>query len=116
MDDTTEVLVENQLQQTRLQFKHKLAYGIGHILNDVCASIWFTYLLVYFEKVLLFSATNAGLVLLIGQVADALATPFVGLHSDIEDDFWLCRYGKRKTWHLIGENIDRLLFVQNCTC
>ncbi|XP_058793955.1 major facilitator superfamily domain-containing protein 12-like isoform X2 [Phymastichus coffea] len=95
--------IEDELQQRPvLQFKQKLAYGIGHILNDVCASMWFTYLLVYYEKILLFSATNAGLVLLIGQVADALATPFVGLHSDIEDNFWLCQYGKRKTWHLIG--------------
>ncbi|CAL7946225.1 unnamed protein product [Xylocopa violacea] len=86
----------------RLPFSLKLSYGIGHVLNDICASIWFTYLLVYFHLVLGFNATLAGIVLLIGQIADALATPFVGFHSDKSDDFWLCRYGRRKTWHLIG--------------
>lgn len=80
----------------------KLAFGIGHVLNDICASIWFTYLLVFFHLILGFDATVAGVILLIGQVADALATPFVGFHCDKSDDFWLCKYGRRKTWHLIG--------------
>jgi hypothetical protein len=26
--------------------RKKLGYGLGHILNDLCASMWFTYLLV----------------------------------------------------------------------
>ncbi|XP_043279350.1 major facilitator superfamily domain-containing protein 12-like [Venturia canescens] len=82
--------------------KQKFAYGVGHVLNDICASMWFTYLIVYFHYVLGFSAVLSGVVLFIGQVADALATPFVGIHSDINDDFWLCKYGRRKTWHLLG--------------
>ncbi|XP_031839204.1 major facilitator superfamily domain-containing protein 12 [Nomia melanderi] len=86
----------------RLPLSLKLAYGIGHILNDICASMWFTYLLVFFHLVLEFSATLAGIILLIGQIADAVATPFVGFHSDNHDEFWLCKYGRRKTWHLIG--------------
>ncbi|XP_076667779.1 major facilitator superfamily domain-containing protein 12 [Andrena cerasifolii] len=80
----------------------KLAFGIGHVLNDICASMWFTYLLVFFHLILGFDATLAGVILFIGQVADALATPFVGFHCDKSDDFWLCKYGRRKTWHLIG--------------
>lgn len=91
----------------RLPGKLRLAYGVGHVLNDICASMWFTYLLVFFHLVLGFSAFLAGIMLLVGQVADALATPFVGLHSDKDDDFWLCRYGKRKTWHLLGEMSER---------
>lgn len=86
----------------RLPVTLRLAYGVGHVLNDICASMWFTYLLVYFHFVLGFSATLAGVLLLIGQIADAVATPFVGLHSDKNDDFWLCKYGRRKTWHLLG--------------
>ncbi|XP_076658283.1 major facilitator superfamily domain-containing protein 12 [Halictus rubicundus] len=86
----------------RLPLSVKVAYGIGHILNDICASMWFTYLLVYFHLVLGFDATSAGIILLIGQIADAIATPFVGFHSDSHDEFWLCKYGRRKTWHLIG--------------
>ncbi|XP_043484159.1 major facilitator superfamily domain-containing protein 12-like [Leptopilina heterotoma] len=86
----------------RLSWPIKLGYGTGHVLNDICASMWFSYLLVYFHLVLGFSPLMAGVILLIGQVADALATPFVGYHSDNSADFWLCRYGKRKTWHLLG--------------
>ncbi|GLH01280.1 Uncharacterized protein GBIM_07456 [Gryllus bimaculatus] len=85
-----------------LPLRLRLSYGIGHVLNDVCASMWFTYLLVYFHFVLQFDSILSGIVLLVGQVADALATPFVGIQSDITDGFWLCKYGRRKSWHLVG--------------
>ncbi|CAK1601847.1 unnamed protein product [Parnassius mnemosyne] len=80
----------------------QLGYGIGHVLNDVCASLWFTYFLVFFHLVLEFSSTQAGNLMLIGQVVDAIATPFVGYHSDHTDNFISARYGKRKLWHLFG--------------
>uniref|UniRef100_A0A6M2DN77 Putative na+/melibiose symporter n=1 Tax=Xenopsylla cheopis TaxID=163159 RepID=A0A6M2DN77_XENCH len=86
----------------KVSWRNFIGYGIGHVLNDVCASMWFTYLLVYFHLVLGFSSAEAGVVLLVGQIADAVATPFVGFHSDKTDDWWLCRYGRRKTWHLLG--------------
>uniref|UniRef100_T1JDD2 Major facilitator superfamily associated domain-containing protein n=1 Tax=Strigamia maritima TaxID=126957 RepID=T1JDD2_STRMM len=86
----------------RLRWRTKFAYGMGHVLNDLCASMWFTYLLVYFHLVLDFSNSLSGIVLLIGQIADGLSTPFVGFESDRLDGFWLFKYGRRKTWHLIG--------------
>lgn len=99
--------VENDYTEIvqRLSRKQKWAYGVGHVLNDICASMWFTYLIVYFHYVLGFDPVMSGLVLFIGQVADAFATPFVGLQSDKGDDFWLCRYGRRKTWHLLGNYV-----------
>ncbi|CAH1170042.1 unnamed protein product [Phaedon cochleariae] len=87
---------------SRVPWRMQLAYGIGHVLNDVCASMWFTYLLVFFHLVLQFNNWETGVMMLIGQIADALATPFVGYHSDQSDTFWICRYGRRKTWHLLG--------------
>lgn len=33
----------------------KFCYGVGHVFNDLCASMWFTYLLIFFEKVRLSS-------------------------------------------------------------
>ncbi|XP_046817074.1 major facilitator superfamily domain-containing protein 12-like [Vespa crabro] len=103
MQTNRDVLINDYTEIVqRLPVTLRLAYGVGHVLNDICASMWFTYLLVYFHFVLGFSATHAGVLLLIGQVADAVATPFVGLHSDKNDDFWLCKYGRRKTWHLLG--------------
>ncbi|XP_054278762.1 major facilitator superfamily domain-containing protein 12-like isoform X2 [Macrosteles quadrilineatus] len=85
-----------------LTLGRKLAYGVGHVFNDLCASMWFTYTLIFFNKVILFSSSLAGIVVLTGQIADGLATPFVGYFSDRGDDFWICKYGRRKTWHLIG--------------
>lgn len=106
MDNSPNPLENDYTEIVRLLTrKQKLAYGIGHVLNDICASMWFTYLIVFFHFVLGFSASLSGVVLLIGQIADALATPFVGLQSDKNDDFWLCRYGRRKTWHLLGKSV-----------
>lgn len=76
----------------------RVCYAAGHFLNDLCASMWFTYLLVYLHSVLGFQSTYAGAVLLIGQIADGVCTPLVGYESDRTPG--VC--GKRKTWHLLG--------------
>ncbi|XP_070765427.1 major facilitator superfamily domain containing 12b [Enoplosus armatus] len=76
----------------------RVCYAAGHFLNDLCASMWFTYLLVYLHSVLGFQSTYAGVMLLIGQIADGVCTPLVGYESDRTPGI----YGKRKTWHLLG--------------
>ncbi|KAK1152570.1 major facilitator superfamily domain-containing protein 12 [Acipenser oxyrinchus oxyrinchus] len=78
----------------------RLSYSVGHFLNDLCASMWFTYLLVYYHSVLGFNNTVAGVLLLVGQIADGICTPLIGYESDRTPG---CRnYGKRKSWHLVG--------------
>ncbi|KAI6214661.1 hypothetical protein M3Y94_00294900 [Aphelenchoides besseyi] len=79
------------------------AYSFGHFYNDLCSSIWFTYLMIYLEKVILLRSSRAGLLMLIGQATDALCTPLVGLLSDagVLPEF-LLKIGKRKAWHLMG--------------
>ncbi|CAG9764368.1 unnamed protein product [Ceutorhynchus assimilis] len=86
----------------KLPLKIYIAYGLGHILNDVCAAMWFSYLLVYFHMVLGFDNGQAGILLLVGQVADAIATPFVGYNSDKDHDWWIYKFGKRKIWYFMG--------------
>ncbi|XP_054452421.1 major facilitator superfamily domain-containing protein 12a [Anoplopoma fimbria] len=78
----------------------KLSYAVGHFLNDLCASMWFTYLLVFYHSVLGFENTNAGVMLLVGQIADGICTPLIGYESDRTPGCG--NYGKRKTWHLVG--------------
>ncbi|RUS80621.1 hypothetical protein EGW08_011631 [Elysia chlorotica] len=78
----------------------RFSYGVGHVLNDLTASMWFSYLLIFLQKVDLFKNVLAGNLMLIGQVSDALCTPFIGFESDQTRGIW--RLGKRKTWHLIG--------------
>jgi len=80
-----------------------IGYGLGHVFNDVCASMWFTYLLLFFQKVLTFNRTNSGLLMLVGQLADGISTTLVGLLAEKFSYFWIVRaYGKRKSCHLLG--------------
>ncbi|XP_039190701.1 major facilitator superfamily domain-containing protein 12 isoform X2 [Crotalus tigris] len=83
-----------------LPARARLSYSLGHFLNDLCASMWFTYLLVYFHSVLGYSTQHAGALLLAGQVADGICTPLVGYEADQAGGCG--RYGRRKSWHLAG--------------
>ncbi|XP_039277978.1 major facilitator superfamily domain-containing protein 12-like isoform X2 [Nilaparvata lugens] len=85
-----------------LSFFTKLAYSVGHVQNDLCASMWFSYLLIFFNLVLGLESKYAGLLMTIGQVADAISTPFVGFCSDRGGVFCCSGYGRRKSWHLLG--------------
>ena len=77
-------------------------YALGHILNDCCAACWFSYLLLYLSSAEGLSGTDAGLVLFSGQVADAVATPIVGLLSDASRGLPWLGLGRRKAWYLYG--------------
>ena len=75
----------------------KYGYGTGHVLNDMCASMWFTYMLLFFHNVIKLDNFYSGLIVLVGQIADGLSTVLVGVLSDKDSKFWLCvHYGKRK--------------------
>ncbi len=80
----------------------KLSFGVGHVLNDLSASMWFSYLLIYLHRVVMFENAVAGYMMLLGQVADAISTIFVGFESD-RTKSGFCNYGKRKSWHLVGK-------------
>ena len=44
----------------RVPLRTKFGYGTGHIMNDMCASMWFTYCLLFFNKVLKFGNEQSG--------------------------------------------------------
>jgi len=85
-------------------------YGVGHIENDLKATMWFSYLLVFFDKVIGLSAVNAGILLIIGQLTDGIATPLFGLALD---KLGVCGrfYGQRKSWHLLGTLLTAFSFA-----
>lgn len=89
------------MAQDQLNLAKKLSYGVGHVLNDLSASMWFSYLLIYLHRVVNFENATAGYMMLLGQVADAFSTAFVGFESD-RTKSGICNYGRRKSWHLIG--------------
>lgn len=78
----------------------KIAYSVGHMQNDLYSSMWFTYLLLYYQLVMGLSNSQAGILMLVGQVSDAVATPFIGIGSDKKLFPW--KFGRRKSWHLLG--------------
>ncbi|KAM6962605.1 major facilitator superfamily domain-containing protein 12 [Aplochiton taeniatus] len=88
------------MQERSLTIPRRISYAVGHFLNDLCASLWFTYLLIYYHSVLGFPSIYAGIMLLLGQIADGICTPLVGYGSDRTPG--CAGYGKRKTWHLMG--------------
>lgn len=97
-----EKLKEN-IWRMGLPLTQRLGYSIGHVLNDLTASVWFSYLIVYFHQVMNFNNNLAGYLMLIGQVSDAMFTPFIGYESDRTRGF--CGLGRRKAWHLVGRYI-----------
>ncbi|PON52394.1 Major facilitator superfamily domain containing protein [Trema orientale] len=76
-------------------------YGVGHMLNDITASCWFTYLLVFLTDIGL-SPRNAAAVMLSGQIADGFATIFTGELID--------RFGHFKIWHGAGSILVAISF------
>lgn len=76
-------------------------YGVGHVLNDITAACWFTYLLVFLTDIGL-SPQNAAIVMLSGQVADGFMTIFCGELID--------RFGRFKLWHGAGSLLVAVSF------
>jgi Na+/melibiose symporter-like transporter len=97
-----------------LELKNIYAYSVGHILNDLVATCWFSFLLYYLTDILLLDKKKAGWVMLSGQVFDGLATPLVGIFSDKINT----PIGRRTPWYLggtIGVIICFSLIFQKCT-
>lgn len=68
LNDLTEQC-ERAQRQNDISKWQILAYSIGHFYNDLCSSMWFTYLMIYLEKVVNLNSSLAGLLMLIGQVS-----------------------------------------------
>lgn len=56
--------------------------------------------------------SGLGVLLLVGQVADALCTPLIGYESD--QTAGCGNYGKRKTWHLVGKSCRLWIYYSYC--
>ena len=93
-------------KKERIPLGLKFSHGVGHIYNDLTASAWFSYLIIFLTKVAGLSNADAGLVILLGQITDATCTPFSGYLNDRT----VSRYGRRKTWHLIGTVCSTIAF------
>ena len=73
-----------------LSWSTRLAYGSGHILNDLVGTLNFAYTLLFLEKVLQLDSIYSGMVFTSGQIADGLANIATGYFCDKDMNYWLC--------------------------
>lgn len=88
--------------QTTLKFFEKIGYALGHIFNDLAAGVWYSYTLLFLQGVQKMPGPQAGAMLMLGQVADAISTPIVGFLTD--------NFGTKKSWHIFGSFLVLLSF------
>lgn len=81
------------MTEKKLKFSSKIGYGFGHVLNDLAATIWFSYTLLFLKDVALIPIA-AGPLLMLGQLADAFFTIIIGFLTDL--------YSTKRNWHMMG--------------
>lgn len=81
-----------------LKSNHSFAYAIGHLPNDLVITIWSSYSTVYFDETVGMSGYDSGLVVLVGQIVDAIFQPIISYCSDNFDT----KLGKRMPWYIFG--------------
>lgn len=98
----------NDASPSTLPLMTKIGFGFGHIYNDLCAGVWFSYTLLFLHGVLNMPGTEAGSLMMVGQVADAIATPIIGSLTD--------KFGTKQRWHIFGKQFknyeDQNLYIQ----
>ena len=95
-------------KKKKLPLIRKIAFGFGHVFNDLCVGLWISYLIIFYHYVIGLSYVYAGLLYLVGQIADAVATPLIGYFCD--KTYVKC-YGRRKLWHLMGTVVVATLYI-----
>ncbi|MGL5939674.1 MAG: MFS transporter [Waterburya sp.] len=100
---------EKSIEQEKLNFTTKLAYGAGDLGPAIAANLLAFYLLYFFTRVAGLPAGLSGSILAIGKVSDAINDPITGILSDRTRSRW----GRRMPWILYGTiPFGILLFLQ----
>lgn len=89
---------EKSIDQEKLNFSTKLAYGSGDMGPAITANILVFFLLYFFTNVAGLPAGMAGSILAIGKIGDAINDPIAGILSDRTRTRW----GRRIPWMLFG--------------
>ena len=99
------------IKRPQTSLTQKLCFSIGHFFCDVQAVAWFSYILLFFTKVVGLSSKIVGIIWVCEKILDASGS-FLFSHASNK---WtvplLTKYcGKGKAWHLIG-TVFLILFV-----
>lgn len=105
----------NETSSTKKQL---FSCGVGNFYNDLIVKVMYSFGLLFYVKVAELSNSQAGLVLVIGEVASFLSNIIFGYCCDNVDVPLLSRrMGKRMAWHLVGTvlvAISMLLAFSRC--
>ena len=85
-----------------MRTREMLLCAAGSIFNDLCK--WMlSFALLFFMEVVELSAADTGLIILIGQIVDALTSVISGYLGDmVKVPFLSRKIGMRKSWHLVA--------------
>lgn len=92
---------------TKLNFKEKVAYGLGAVGKDMVYMLSASYVLYYFQDVLGVSAIAMGIILMIARVFDAFNDPIMGVIVAKTQTRW----GKFRPWLFIGTVTNALVLM-----
>ncbi|XP_020601157.1 uncharacterized protein LOC110040282 [Orbicella faveolata] len=86
-----------------MRARERLSCAVGNVFNDIYTQLLFSFEIVFFMKVLELSASEAGLLVLIGEISEALISLLTGYLGDyINVPFLSNKIGRRKSWHLLA--------------
>lgn len=66
VDDGENAQTGGTAASAAVETRQKYAYGLGHVFNDITATIWFSYTMVFMQNVVGMSPTTAGFLLFFG--------------------------------------------------
>ena len=81
------------------------------MFNDLYRQLLVSFEILFFMNVVQLSASQAGLVVFIGQIADATISPLTGYLGDrVNVPLLSTRIGRRKSWHLVATAVMTISF------
>lgn len=85
-----------------MRARERLSCAVGNMFNDLYIHL-FSFEIVFFMKVLELSASQTGLLVLIGEISEAVVSLMSGYLGDhINVPFLSNKIGRRKSWHLLS--------------
>ena len=86
-----------------MRARERLSCAVGNVFNDTYTQLLFSFEILFFMKVLELSASQAGLIVLIGELSDAAMSLISGyLGDNVNVPVLSNKIGRRKSWHLLA--------------
>ena len=83
--------------------RERLSCAVGHVFIDLYTQLLYSFQILFFMKVLELSASQAGLIVLIGELSDAAMSLISGyLGDNVNVPILSKKIGRRKSWHLLA--------------